>query len=195
MEPVSGLILAGGRSRRMGRPKALLRLGGNSIIERVIAVAAAVVQEVLVVTNEPGAYAGLGLPLVTDRVLGRGPLAGIHAGLMAATWDRALVLACDLPFLEPRLLQNLVEASFDFDAAVPIVRGYPEPLVAVYAKSCLPAIEQVLFESDKPKITGFFSQVRVRYLPEAELAAWTDVRRAFLNINTPEDLERAARWA
>ncbi|MCR4419864.1 MAG: molybdenum cofactor guanylyltransferase [Clostridia bacterium] len=179
----------------MGQPKALLRLGGNTIIERVVGVAAGVCREVLLVSNEPGAYARLGLPVVTDRFLGRGPLAGIHAGLLAATWDRSLVLACDLPFLEAPLLRGLLEASCGFDVAVPVVRGYPEPLVGVYSRDCLPAVEEVLSLSERPKVTDFFSRVRVCYVPEAEVAKWTDVRKAFFNINTPADLARAGLWA
>lgn len=190
-EKVSGIILAGGQSRRMGRSKALLRLGEKSIIERVVAVLAAVAQEVLVVTNEPADYRFLGLPLVQDRVTDRGPLGGLHAGLLAASWEKTLVLPCDLPLMEACVLRLLLAAGEGYAVTVPVVRGYPEPLVGLYTKACLPAVEAVLRRSERPRVADIYAYVPVRYLDESEIAALTDVGRAFLNINTPADWERA----
>lgn len=194
MERVSGIILAGGRSQRMGRHKALLRLGDKTIIERVVAAVAAVAQEVMVVTNEPAAYRHLGVPLVADRIPGRGPLGGIHAGLLAAAWERAVIAACDLPFLEGRLLRHLLAAGEGYDVTVPVVRGYLEPLVGVYTKACLPAVEEVLLADERPKVIDLYSRVRVRYVPESELARLVNVARAFFNVNTPVDWEQALSW-
>lgn len=194
MDRVSGIVLAGGRSQRMGRPKALLRLGDMTIIERVVAVVAAVTTEVMVIANEPAAYSYLGVRLVADRVPGRGPLAGIHAGLLAAAGERAVVAACDLPFLEEAVLRHLLAASEGYDVTVPVVRGYPEPLVGVYAKTCLPAVEKVLLASERPKVVDLYQCVRVHYVPESELAPLVNVARAFLNVNTPGDWEKALAW-
>lgn len=193
-EPVSAIVLAGGLSRRMGRPKAFLRVGNASLIERVLAVAAEVAPEVLLVTNQPSWFRHLAVPLVRDRFSGQGPLAGVHAGLAAASHPRAVVLACDLPFVSAALLRYLVSVGEGFDAVVPVVRGYPEPLVAVYAKSCLSAIEQLLTSASPVKIADFYSQVSIRYVPEEELAPLVEVEKAFFNVNTPEDLAKAQLW-
>lgn len=194
MEPTTGILLAGGRSRRMGQPKGLLNLGGRTMIERVADALQQVAQEVIIVTNDPEEYRFLGLPLLGDQVKGRGPLGGIQAGLAAASWERTLVLACDLPFVEAGLLRFLLTAGKGRAAAVPMVRGFPEPLVAMYSRACLTAVEQTL-ASESCRVSDFYARIDVRFISEAELEAVTDPRKAFLNVNTPRDWEKALALA
>ncbi len=188
---VSGIILAGGKSARMGAIKALLKVGPHLIIERIAAVLRTQVDELLIVTDRPHDLARYGDKTVNDIMTGRGPLGGIHAGLFHARCSRALVVACDMPFISARLAALLLREVPGYDVVVPRYRGYPEPLFALYGKSCLAPIERYLLHGYN-KITGFYPQVHVRYLEEIEMkAVEPDLERVFFNINTPGDLSRA----
>lgn len=188
---VTGVVQAGGKSTRMGgRPKALLDLGGRRIIERVVDVVARVVDEVLIVTNTPELYADLGVPLVPDVFPDHGSLGGIYSGLSAASGDAAFTVACDMPFLHADVARLVVDRAADADVVVPRVGDQLETLHACYAKSCLAPIEQRL-RAGRLKIVGFFPDVRVLEIPETEVARYREPEIVFMNVNTPEELERA----
>ena len=186
----SGAILVGGKSRRMGMDKPALLLGGQPLIERVIDALAEVVDEVLLVGQEAGRFARLGLPCVADLVPGGGPLAGIHTALAAARHPVCVVVACDMPFLQPALLAYLLEQAPGWDAVVPRVDDHLEPLHAVYARSSLPTIERMLRKGERCPL-DLYPRVRVRYVNSDEIAAFTNGWRSFINLNTPEDLAMA----
>ncbi len=188
---VSGVIQAGGKSTRMGgRPKALLDLGGQRIIERVVSAVVPCVSDLVIVTNTPEAYAFLGLPMVRDVYPDHGSLGGIFSGLDAASGDAAFTVACDMPFLDSRVIQLLVERASAGDVVIPRVGDQLETLHAVYGKACLPHIESRL-RTGRLKIVGFFESVRVVEIGEHELRALGDPAILFMNVNTPEELERA----
>jgi len=188
---VTGVIQAGGRSVRMGgRPKGLMELGGRRLIERVLMALTPVVDDVLVVTNTPQLYAFLGLPMVPDVYPDRGSLGGIYSGLRAAPGQAALTVACDMPFLHPEVLKLLAERSGEGDVVIPRVDEQLETLHAAYGKACLPHIEERLI-AGKLKIVGFFESVRVVEITEADVARFRDPRLVFMNVNTPEELDRA----
>ena len=188
---VTGVIQAGGRSLRMGgEPKALLPLGGRRIIERVVDAVAPAVAEVLLVTNRPDLYAFLGLPMVGDVYPDHGSLGGIFSGLRAAPGDVAFTVACDMPFLHRDVVRLVVERAGDGDVVIPRAGGQLETLHAAYAKACLPHMEARL-RAGRLKIVGFFDAVRVVEIPEAEVARYRAPEVAFMNVNTPEELERA----
>jgi len=191
---VSGIVLAGGQSRRLGRDKALERLGGQALIRRVIERVSAGTSEIIVVVAEGSR--GESLPLtVHDRVAldihpGCGPLGGIFSGLSAAREDWGLVVACDMPFLNPKLLMYLMSGREGVDAVVPVLGGRPEPTHALYSKACLPHIERRLKSNDL-RISGFFGNVRVKYVPEPDIAGLDPEFLSFFNVNSPSDLELA----
>lgn len=188
---VTGVIQAGGKSIRMGgRPKALLELGGQRIIERVVEAVAPAVSDLIIVTNTPEPYAFLGLPMVADVYPDRGSLGGIYSGLKAAAGDAAFTVACDMPFLHPEVVRLVVERAESGDVVIPRVGGQLETLHAAYAKSCLPHIEERLV-AGRLKIVEFFPRVRVVEIPEAEIARFRDPAIVFMNVNTPDELERA----
>ena len=193
--PVSGVVLAGGASRRMGRDKALLELDGQPLLRVVIARLAAVCAEVLVVAGEADLYAGMGAPVVTDRFPGVGALGGLHAGLDAASFDLALVVGCDMPFLDPVVLRAFVAWADGYDVAL-LRRGEQvDPLHAAYRRTCLPAIEDAI-RAGKRRIISFFPQVRVRYVTAAEATQLDPALRSFRNVNTPQEWEAAReQWA
>jgi molybdopterin-guanine dinucleotide biosynthesis protein A len=188
---VVGVIQAGGRSTRMGgQPKALLEVGGHRIIERVIAALVPVLGDPLIVTNSPELYGFLGLPMVGDVRPDHGSLGGIYSGLAAVAGDAAFTVACDMPFLHPDLVRLVVERASSGDVVVPRVADQFETMHACYARRCLPAIEDELAVG-RLKIVGFFSRVQVVEIPESAVRAIRDPALAFMNVNTPDELDRA----
>jgi len=188
---VTGVIQAGGKSARMGgRPKALLELGGRRIIERVLDVVAPVVDDVLIVTNTPELYGFLGLPMVADAWPEHGSLGGIFTGLAAAPGEAAFTVACDMPFLHREVARLVVARAGEGDVVIPRVGPHLETLHALYAKACLPHIETRL-RAGRLKIVGFFEDVRVVEIAEADVARHRAPDAVFMNVNTPEELERA----
>jgi molybdopterin-guanine dinucleotide biosynthesis protein A len=143
---LTGIVLAGGASRRMGQDKAFLALGGQLLIEVVIERMAQVCREVLVVAGDMQPYVGLGVPVVEDRFRGVGVLGGLHAGLEAAAHELTLAVGCDMPFLNSDLMQAFVGWAEGFDAAV-LRYGdgeQVEPLHGAYRRTCLPAMEAAI---------------------------------------------------
>jgi molybdenum cofactor guanylyltransferase len=195
MPRVSGVILAGGRSRRMGgAPKALLPFGGRPLIEHIAETLRSVLPDCLVVTNTPEVYGSLGLPMVGDVFPEGGSLGGIYSGLRAASGDAALCVACDMPFLSAPLVAYLAGRAAEADVVIPDAGGELQTLHAVYGKSCLPAMERRLL-AGQLKIVGFFEDVRVVRIPADTVKRFVDPDLAFTNLNTPEDLARArALW-
>jgi molybdopterin-guanine dinucleotide biosynthesis protein A len=185
------VIQAGGKSARMGgQPKALLELGGRRIIDRVVDVVRAVADDLLIVTNTPELYAGLGLPMVADVFPDHGSLGGIYSGLKAAPGEAAFTVACDMPFLLPDVARLVTSRADRADVVLPRVGGQLETLHACYAKSCLAPMERRL-RAGQLKIIGFFGDVRVLEIAEAEVARFRAPELVFMNVNTPEELARA----
>jgi molybdopterin-guanine dinucleotide biosynthesis protein A len=171
-----------------------MEVGGRRIIERVVAAVTPAVDDLLIVTNTPDRYAFLGLPMVPDVGRDQGSLGGIYAGLKAAVGEAVFTVACDMPFLHPEIIRLLVGRAHEADVIVPRAAGELQTLHAVYSTACLPHIEARL-HAGRLKITGFFDEVRVLELPEAVFAPYRPPAIAFMNVNTPEDLERARRIA
>ena len=185
------MIQAGGRSTRMGgQPKALLELGGKRIIERVVDAVGGVLDDLLLVTNTPDRYAFLDLPMVPDGFPDGGALGGICTGLRAAGGDAAFTVACDMPFLHPAIVRMVVERAAEGDVVIPRTGAQLETLHAVYAKACLGPIETRL-RAGRLKIVGFFPDVRVVELDAAAMARHRAPEVAFMNVNTPQELDRA----
>ena len=192
---VTGVVQAGGKSIRMGgAPKALVPLGGRSIIERVVDAVRAVTGDVLIVTNTPALYAHLGLPMVPDVFPDHGSLGGIYSGLAAVPGDAAFTVACDMPFLSVEVVRLVASRAAEADVVIPQIAGQWETLHACYAKSCLGPIERRL-RSGRLKIIGFFDEVRVLAITEAQIARLCDPAVVFMNVNTPDELDRARALA
>lgn len=185
-------IIAGGQSRRMGRDKAFLKLGGKALIDRVIERSADLGQaETILITNKPAHYAHLGLPMHRDILPDKGSLGGIYTALAQANNPDVLVLACDMPFISTELLRFMIgQVSEDTDIVVPRAEGYPQGLHAIYKKTCIAPIAEQL-AANRLKIIRFYDQMRVRYLDEAEYARFDPQGRSFANVNTPAELAEA----
>lgn len=196
--PPYGAVLAGGESRRYGSPKALARVGGVRIVDRVIQALRRVTPDIIISANEPELFEDLGLPTFPDEREGLGPLAGIFTTLLRARDSgRAgiVAVACDMPFPCVGLLERMAAEAFGNelpDVVLPASRGRRgvEPLFAVYRVNCIPAIEAALEAGDR-RMIGFHERVVVRRIPLEVVESLCDPERAFLNVNTREDRERA----
>ena len=193
--PFSLAIIAGGQSRRMGRDKAFVELGGKAMIEHVIERSADLGQsETLLITNRPDDYRHLGLEMYADVHPDKGSLGGIYTALMKAGKADVLVLACDMPFIKPDLLRFMIlQMDEATDIVVPRVDGYPQGLHAIYKKTCLPPIAEQL-NQNRLKIIRFYDRMRVRYLDEADYAAYDTDGLCFSNLNTPAEMAAAENW-
>lgn len=185
---VSGIVLAGGRSSRLGMDKSLINVNGRPLIAQVVATLASLSDEVIIVTNSPEKYRHLGAKLVGDVYPGKGALGGIYSGLKAAAHTHSLVVACDMPFLNLALLRYMVLLAWEHDVVIPRIDGLPEPLHAIYSKNCLEPIDRLLARGGL-KIVDFFPEVRVRYIEEDEVDVFDPQHLSFFNVNTPGDLE------
>ena len=194
MSTVSGIVLAGGESRRLGRDKALEIIDGQHLIARVIDRMRKVCDEVLVVVSNVSRYPAQTIPTdvetVLDKYPGKGSLGGIYSGLMSTTMEYGLVVACDMPFLNLTLLQKIINMGSTFDICVPVLSDRPEPTHALYSKKCLPHMRCQLDINDL-KITNFFSKVTVNYIDEAIVKTIDPDLLSFFNINYQSDLDRA----
>ncbi len=186
----AAVILAGGKSSRFHGNKALVEMSSQRLIDRVAHKLKDFFTLLILVTNSPKEYQGLAVDIVGDLIPGKGPLSGIHAGLVASPYSLNFVVGCDMPFVSGELGAYLVErADQDDDAVVPFVNGYAEPLSAVYRKTCVPFVEALLF-TDKPKVAAFYDQVRVKYVRDEEIIAFGG-GNCFFNVNTRDDLKKA----
>ena len=186
-------IQAGGQSSRMGEDKALKTFLGRPLIQRVIERLAPVADELIVTTNRPEDYFFLSLRLIPDLKPGRGALGGLYTAIASATHPMVAVVACDMPFASPSLLEAATRLMVQEGADVVIAKsdeGY-EPLHAVYRReTCLPAIEAAI-DADQWKVIAWFPEVKVRVLTSDEIKSYDPSGLAFWNVNTPEEFAKA----
>jgi len=186
---LTGVILAGGKSKRMGTNKAFLEINGQRMIDQIVDIFKNTFEEVILVTNSPIEYLHLDLRIVTDLVPNKGALGGIFTGLFYASFHHIFVTACDMPFLNKGFIDYMVSKAGNFDAVVPLSSDGLEPLHAIYSKRCIRHIETQL-ESDDLKITNFYPKVRVKEISHHEILSFDPKSSLFLNINTTEDMEK-----
>jgi molybdopterin-guanine dinucleotide biosynthesis protein A len=199
-QTASVAILAGGKSRRMGTDKALIRIraGDETLLERVLARVASLTDDLFVVASNRPEYAAFGVPILPDLYPGGAVLGGIASAIRHARHDRCLVVSCDHPFLSPELLDVMIRWPGDWDVLAPVTAGESRQgggkirhtLHAVYGKGCLTAIERRLADGQR-QIVSFFADVRVAELGGAVLARHDPGGRSLMSINTPEALEAA----
>ena len=192
----TSIVLAGGKSTRLGKDKTAELIGGASLLQRVLSRLATFSTEIILVIAQGQAKPPHALPpetrVIEDVFPDAGSLGGIYSGLTASSSYYNLIVACDMPFLDVSLLRYLLALSPSFDAVIPRVGGYLEPLHAVYSKDCLTPIRNLL-EQDNHKIIDFLPQIKVRYVEEEEVNRFDPEHLSFLNINTQENLDRARR--
>lgn len=184
------IILSGGNNRRMLHNKAFLQIGQKTIIEREIEILSTLFSRIIVVTNTPESYEHLGVSLVSDLVLDKGPLGGIYSGLIASKEEYNFVVSCDLPFLNAGLISYMVEITNGYDIVVARLGRFLEPLHAIYSRHCLVPIRKQL-DRNELKIRSFFNKMRVKYIQKSDIKRYDPQGITFLNVNTEDDLRKA----
>jgi molybdopterin-guanine dinucleotide biosynthesis protein A len=182
---VTGVLLAGGKSQRMGQDKALLQLDGKTLFERSLSLLIQFFFHILIAGERPDLERP-GIPAICDFYPGSA-LGGLHTGLQAAKTDWIFVAPCDMPYPDARIVERLLAARSGFDAVVPRTPEGYEPVFALYHKNCLPQMEAML-QQNEFRIYDFYQRIAIRYLDPAELPeGW---QRSLININTPAQLAR-----
>ena len=182
---ITGVILVGGKSRRMGQDKAFLLIEDLPVIERIIGVMQGCFKHLVLVGDRPERFESYGLPVVPDSYPGSS-LGGLYTGLQHAETDRIFVSSCDIPFPDPELIRLICAKAGGYDAVVPATDNGLEPLFALYHKSCLPAMQAAL-EAGNYRITSVLHHLNVNTIPQEQMKTVDPGGRGLLNINTPQD--------
>ena len=188
----TAIVLAGGKNSRMGKNKAFLQVGQKTIIDGLVNELKTSFNEIIISSNDPELYDYLQVKVVKDIIPGLGPLSGMHSALQEAKYDKSLILACDMPFLNLQLAELLVQEAQGYDIAIPKLDEHLEPLFAVYDKSCVEFIETCL-KNNISKIIDFYPKVKVNYLSWDRISELVGTEDVFFNVNTPQDLQKARR--
>jgi molybdopterin-guanine dinucleotide biosynthesis protein A len=198
MTTVSGIVLCGGQSQRMGRPKAWLPFGGELMLQRVVRILGGVVRPVVVVAAPEQDVPPLpaSVVVVRDEERGRGPLQGLAAGLrsIASQAGAAYLSSCDVPFLQPGFVERMIELLENHTICVPRVGDYHHPLAAVYRIEVAGVVERLL-AANRLRPQFLFEEVTTRVVAASELAGADPTFQSLRNLNTPEDYEAALRDA
>lgn len=193
---VTGVLLAGGKSRRMGEDKRYLVVGKQTLLERGLAVLSSIFQEVLVVIAQDSPPLDVDARVVRDLVPECGSLGGLYTGLTQATTPYIFVVACDMPFLDQAVISQFTSRRATADIVMAKLAARLHPMHALYGKGCLPAMEQMILARQlKVQEMVSHASLRVRYVTEADLLTIDPSGRSFRNVNTPADLEVARSLA
>jgi molybdopterin-guanine dinucleotide biosynthesis protein A len=183
-EPATLIVLAGGEAKRLGFPKHRIMVDGERVLDRLCRRLGPLFAETVVVGRDIEDLPS-DVRVTQDRYAVRSPLVGIHAGLCTSRTDLAFVTACDMPHVEPVLVEFLLGQAEGVDAVVPTVRSYYEPLCAVYRRSCIAPIED-LIERGVLKVSELYDRVNTRKIPEKQVREQDVELRSFVNLNAPE---------
>jgi len=194
-EDITAIILAGGKSSRMGSDKALLQIGGRTVIEGIVGLLQSLFPKILLSANSPREYEFLNIPLVLDVYRGVGPLAGIHAALSRSATEKNLLISCDLPLMSREMIGCVT--SRPTDKAVVLLRagGYLQPFPGLYRKSLLPVLEDILREPVSPQgvksrrhaIHTLYDLVEIEIIEAADLPFYR--AELFFNLNDQNDYQ------
>lgn len=187
---MTGIILTGGKSSRMGRNKAFLKVNGEVIIEKITRLFKELFDEVILVTNSPDEYRYLNIKIVADIYPKSGSLIGIYSGLYHASSQYAFVAACDMPFLKKDFIEYLIKQKDGYDIIIPFSPDGQQPLHAIYSKSCLKPMEDQI-KKGVLKIVDILPRLSVRYVKEDEIIPFDPEFKAFFNVNTPSEFQKA----
>lgn len=190
IDDCTAIIMAGGDSRRMGRDKATLPFADRTLIESVIATMQPLFPAIIVSVRQPRPE--IGWPQVCDMQADGGPLVGLVTALGSIATPWAFVVACDMPFVSPALVELLAEHRTQRQAVVPVVHGQLQPLAAFYATSCIPLMRASLSLGDK-SLSGAINHLNACYVDEAQMLRTDPQLRSFFDLDTPQDWAIAQR--
>lgn len=189
IEDCTAVILAGGESKRMGRDKANLMLDGQTLLQHVIATMQQVFPQVIISVRE--ARPEIALPQVCDAPDVHGPLAGVIAALAQIKTPWAFIVACDMPFVRPALIETLGGYRAGHQAVVPVVQGHAQSLAAFYARGVTDVMRAHLAHGGKNSLRATFELLHTRYVDETELLEADPALRSFFDLDTPQELTLA----
>lgn len=184
---VTGVILVGGKSRRMGRDKAFLELDGKPLVERLLSVFSECFSQTILVGDNAQRFSNYDVPVVADIYPGS-PLGGIYSGLNHAANSYIFVASCDLAYPNSAVIRQMCSLKNNYDAVVPVLSHGFETLCAVYSKSCQTAM-QAMLDSGNHRIFDLYPQINIKAVPYHELAKFDQDGTAFLSVNTPDEFE------
>ena len=191
---VGGIVLCGGKSTRMGTPKAMLPFGDETMLQRVVRILGTVVSPIVIVAARDQSLPQLpdSVRIARDEREAKGPLEGIRAGLSALpeSIDAAYITSCDVPLLVPAFVERMIELMGDHDIAVMEIDGFPHPLSAIYRRSTLPHVESLL-AADRLRPVFLFDALRTRRVKPEEMTVADPALRTLRNLNTPDDYRAA----
>jgi molybdopterin-guanine dinucleotide biosynthesis protein A len=184
---MTGIILSGGKSLRMGENKAFIDIEGVPIIQRIYTLFKELFHEVIIVTNQIELFKKFDSKIYSDLLPDKGALGGLYTGLFFSTSPYSFCVACDMPFINKSLVQYLIKRIGDEDVIVPRTKDGLQPLHAIYSKNCLGPIKEII-EQGKFKIIDIFHRVQVNIIEEADFISLDPFRESFINVNTPKEL-------
>jgi molybdopterin-guanine dinucleotide biosynthesis protein A len=190
--PITGIILSGGKSLRMGRNKAFIEIDGVAIIDRIYTVFENLFQETIIVTDQRDLFAYLNVKTYNDLLPHRGALGGLYTGLYFSSFPCSFCVACDMPFLKESLIEFLIDRLEDDDILVPRTEDGLQPLHAFYSKNCIGPIKKLL-DKGGYKIIDVYPVVKSRTVEERDFIFLDPKRESFINVNTPDELLLVAR--
>ncbi len=190
-DQITGVILAGGKSLRMGRNKAFIQVDGIAIIDRIYRVFKELFEEIFIITDQQELFSHIEAKSWRDLYPNRGALAGLYTGLYFSSFQYSFCVACDMPFLNPKLIRFLARKLDGEDVLVPKTEDGLQPLHAFYSKNCLGPV-RALLERGGDRIIDFYDSVKVRFVEEKDFLFLDPGRESFININTPEELSLLA---
>jgi molybdopterin-guanine dinucleotide biosynthesis protein A len=182
-------ILAGGQSRRMGTDKSFVNLRGKPLISHVLERVSILSLPTMLIANQQEPYRFLGLPIFGDIIIGKGSLGGLYTALFHSSTSHTLCVACDMPCLNPSLISYLIDQCQDYDAIVPRIDNLPQSFHAIYRKTCLPIVAKQV-EQGHLKVRDLYPLLNSHFVDEEELRTVDPLLKSFINVNTPEALER-----
>ena len=187
---ITGVILSGGRSSRMGVNKSFLKLGNQTIIERIVDLMKSIFSEVIIITNTTDEYKFLNLHLYEDIYKWKGPLAGIHSALVHSKTDKVFVISCDVPLMSREMIEYIINHKSDKPIVFCEAAGYHQPLVGVYSKKIFDELGLFLLEneSNDKSFHKFLKNIDAEIIHPEKLDFYKD--ELFFNVNRPEDFEQ-----
>jgi molybdopterin-guanine dinucleotide biosynthesis protein A len=185
---ITGVILSGGKSIRMGENKAFIEIEGTPIIQRIHGLFQRLFEEIIIVTDQKDLFSKLDVKIYSDLIPNRGALGGLYTGLSLSRFHYVFCVACDMPFLKEALIRFLMKGIEAYDVIVPKTRDGLQPLHAIYSKGCLEPIKKIIDEN-KYRIFDFYPLVRVKVIEEKEFSFLDPRNESFINVNTPEELD------
>lgn len=187
-----GVILAGGKSTRMGTNKALLKIDNRTVIEKVASELQLVCDKVIIVTNVPDDYRFLDFDLIGDRYINKGPLAGIESAMYHYVANQYIIAACDMPFINRHIYRYLINNLTSYDAVVPKYGNRVHPLSGIYRRNVLKNIQEHI-ENENLKIRSFFAHINIHIIDKFNNIDKTLLDYHFFNMNNPEEYQQAKR--